>query len=73
MSALAVAVLVEQRAGIETVLRYSCRDRHLAAMQSDLLGAHAMGVRNLLLVTGEPLRRATIPTRPRSSTSTPSA
>jgi methionine synthase / methylenetetrahydrofolate reductase(NADPH) len=57
MSALVVAVLVEQQAGIETVLRYSCRDRHLAAMQADLLGAHAMGLRNLLIVTGEPLRQ----------------
>jgi homocysteine S-methyltransferase len=57
MSALAVAVLVEQQAGIETVLRYSCRDRHLASMQADLLGAHAMGLRNLLIVTGEPLRQ----------------
>jgi methionine synthase I (cobalamin-dependent)/5,10-methylenetetrahydrofolate reductase len=57
MSALVVAVLVEQQAGIETVLRYSCRDRHLSAMQADLLGAHAMGLRNLLIVTGEPLRQ----------------
>jgi 5,10-methylenetetrahydrofolate reductase len=56
MSALAVAVLVEQQAGVETVLQYSCRDRRLAAMQADLLGAHAMGLRNLLLVTGGPLK-----------------
>ncbi len=58
MSPLAVAVLVEQQAGIETVLQHSCRDHRLIALQSDLLGAHAMGVRNLLLVTGEPLRRS---------------
>jgi homocysteine S-methyltransferase len=57
MSALSAAVLVEQQAGIETVLRYACRDRHLASMQADLLGAHAMGLRNLLVVTGEPLRQ----------------
>ena len=43
MSALSVAVLVEQQAGIETILHYSCRDRNLLGMQSDLLGAHAMG------------------------------
>jgi homocysteine S-methyltransferase len=55
MSGLAMAVLVEQQAGIETVLQYSCRDRRLAAMQAELLGAHAMGLRNLLIVTGEPL------------------
>jgi homocysteine S-methyltransferase len=58
MSALALAVLVEQAAGIETILQQSCRDHRLIALQSDLLGAHAMGVRNLLLVTGEPLRRS---------------
>ena len=54
MSALSLAVLIEQQAGIETVLHYACRDRNLLGMQSDLLGAHAMGVRNVLLVTGDP-------------------
>jgi homocysteine S-methyltransferase len=53
MSALALAVLIQQRAWIETVLQYSCRDRNLVGMQSDLLGAHAMGVRNLMVVTGD--------------------
>jgi homocysteine S-methyltransferase len=52
-----MAVLIEQRAGIEAVLHYACRDRNLLGMESDLLGAHAMGVRNLLLVTGDPPRR----------------
>ena len=52
MSALALAVLVQQKAGIETVLQFSCRDRNLLGMQSDLLGAHAMGIRNLVSVTG---------------------
>lgn len=56
MSALSAAVLVERQAGIETVLHFSCRDRTLLSMQSDLLGAHAMGLRNLLLTTGEPLK-----------------
>jgi methionine synthase I (cobalamin-dependent)/5,10-methylenetetrahydrofolate reductase len=54
MSALATAVLVEQQAGVETILHYACRDRNLLGMQSDLLGAHAIGVRNVLLVTGDP-------------------
>ena len=53
MSPLSLAVLIQQRAGLEAVLQYSCRDRNLLGMQSDLLGAHAMGVRNLLLVTGD--------------------
>ncbi|PYR60664.1 MAG: bifunctional homocysteine S-methyltransferase/methylenetetrahydrofolate reductase [Acidobacteria bacterium] len=54
MSALSAAVLVQQQAGVETVLCFACRDRNLLGMQSDLIGAHAMGVRNLLLVTGDP-------------------
>src|SRR5437773_1168528 len=55
-SALSLAVLIEQQAGIETLLHYSCRDRNLLGIQSDLLGAHAMGLRNLMLVTGDPGR-----------------
>jgi homocysteine S-methyltransferase len=53
-SALATAILIEQRAGVETLLHYTCRDRSLLGMQSDLLGAHAMGLRNLLITTGNP-------------------
>ena len=56
LSALSLAVLIEQQADIETVLHYSCRDRNLLGIQSDLLGAHAMGLRNLMLVTGDPGR-----------------
>ena len=55
MSALATALLVQQ-AGLETILHYTCRDRNLLGMQSDLLGAQSMGVRNLLIVTGDPPR-----------------
>jgi homocysteine S-methyltransferase len=54
LSALSLAVLIEQQAGVETLLHYSCRDRNLLGIQSDLLGAHAMGLRNLLLITGDP-------------------
>jgi homocysteine S-methyltransferase len=53
MSALALAVLIQQNAWIETALQYSCRDRNLLGMQSDLLGAHALGLRNLVVVTGD--------------------
>lgn len=56
LSAMSLAVLIEQQAGIETLLHYSCRDRNLLGIQSDLLGAHAMGLRNLLLITGDPGR-----------------
>jgi homocysteine S-methyltransferase len=53
VSALSLAVLLQQRAGIEAVLEYSTRDRSLLAMQSDLLGAHTLGIRNLVAVTGD--------------------
>jgi homocysteine S-methyltransferase len=56
MSALSAAVLVQQQAGLETILHYACRDRNLLGMQSDLLGAHSMGIRNLLIITGDPPR-----------------
>ena len=56
MSALLAAALVQQRAGAEALLHYTCRDRNLIGMQADLLGAHALGLRNVLLVTGEPAR-----------------
>jgi methionine synthase I (cobalamin-dependent)/5,10-methylenetetrahydrofolate reductase len=61
MSALSVAVLVERQAGLETVLHYACRDRTLASIQSDLLGAHGLGLRNVLLTTGEPLQTGGYP------------
>jgi len=57
MAPLPAALLLERQAGIETVLQFRCRDRKLAQMQADLLGAHALGLRNVLLVTGEPMRR----------------
>ena len=56
MSALSLALLIEQQAAIETLLHYACRDRNLLGIQSDLLGAHAMGLRNVLLITGDPGR-----------------
>jgi homocysteine S-methyltransferase len=54
MSAILTAVMIEQQAKIETVLHYTCRDRNILGIQSDLIGAHAVGLRNLLLVTGDP-------------------
>lgn len=61
MSALAVAVLVQQQCGLEPILHYACRDRNLLGMQSDLLGAHAMGIRNVLLITGDPPKAGDYP------------
>jgi homocysteine S-methyltransferase len=58
---MALAVQIKQVVGIETVLHYTCRDRNLLGMQSDLLGAHVLGIRNLLLVTGDPPKMGDYP------------
>ena len=54
MSAIAFAALLERSGHVETILHYQCRDRNLIGIQADLLGAHALGIRNLLAVTGDP-------------------
>jgi homocysteine S-methyltransferase len=54
MSPMAMAVTIEREVGIETVIHYCCRDRNLLGMQSDLLGAHRLGLRNLIVITGDP-------------------
>lgn len=61
MSAQATAVLVEQKVGIEAVLHYCCRDRNLLGMMSDLLGAAALGLHNLLIITGDPPKMGPYP------------
>lgn len=61
MSALATAVLVEREIGIEAVLHYCCRDRNLLGMMSDLLGAAALGLHNLLIITGDPPKMGPYP------------
>src|SRR5207249_8450885 len=54
MGAIAVAVLLQQRVGIEPVLHYCCRDRNRRGMHSDLLGCAALGLHNMLPITGDP-------------------
>jgi homocysteine S-methyltransferase len=54
MSAQSLCVLLESKVGIETILHYTCRDRNLLGIQSDLLGAYALGLRNILAITGDP-------------------
>jgi homocysteine S-methyltransferase len=61
MGALLTAVIIEQQVGIETVIHYCCRDRNLLGMLSDLLGASAVGLRNMLLVTGDPPKMGPYP------------
>lgn len=51
MSALTLAAILQQQVGIEVLLHYSCRDRSVLSMQSDLLGAHALGLNNILALT----------------------
>ena len=61
MGALLTSVLIEQQVGIETVTHYACRDRNLLGMLSDLLGASAVGLRNLLVITGDPPKMGPYP------------
>ncbi len=54
MGAEATALLIQQEVGMEAVLHYTCRDRNMLAMQSDLLGLDALNVHNILIITGDP-------------------
>jgi homocysteine S-methyltransferase len=54
ISPLITAMEIQNRVGIEAVLHLTCRDRNIIGMQSDLLGAFAAGIRNLLIITGDP-------------------
>jgi homocysteine S-methyltransferase len=54
MSSMILACILLTRSKVEPLLHYTCRDRNLLGMQSDLLGMHAQGVRNLLIITGDP-------------------
>jgi homocysteine S-methyltransferase len=54
MSAISLAILLEKSTEIESLAHYTCRDKNLLGMQADLLGAYALGLRNLLLTTGDP-------------------
>ena len=56
MGALAMCYLIQQQVGIETIIHFTTRDRNLMGVQADLIGAHALGVRNILALTGEPPR-----------------
>ncbi|MEO8216057.1 MAG: bifunctional homocysteine S-methyltransferase/methylenetetrahydrofolate reductase [Acidobacteriota bacterium] len=61
MGAIAVAALVQLKVGLEPVLHYCCRDRNLLGIHSDLLGCAALGLRNLLLITGDPPKMGPYP------------
>lgn len=61
MSAQVTCQLIQQHAGIEAVLHFCCRDRNILGIQSELLGAHAVGIRNLICITGDPPRMGGYP------------
>jgi homocysteine S-methyltransferase len=54
MNNMVVGHLIQERVGIEVWMHFCCRDRNLLGIQSELLGAHALGVRNILAITGDP-------------------
>ncbi len=61
MSAQSLCVQIQQRVGIETILHYTCRDRNLLSIQSDLLGAASIGLKNILCLTGDPPKMGNYP------------
>jgi homocysteine S-methyltransferase len=61
MGCMALARLIQDHLGIETIIHFTTRDRNLMALQSELLGAHALGIRNILALTGDPVRVGAYP------------
>ncbi|MCZ6477621.1 MAG: methylenetetrahydrofolate reductase, partial [Gemmatimonadetes bacterium] len=61
MGVIAASALIEREVGIETVVHYCCRDRNLLGMMSDLVGTQALGLRNILLITGDPPKMGPYP------------
>lgn len=61
MSSLAASVLLQQR-GLEPICQMACRDRNIIGLQSDLMGAQALGIRNILALTGDPIKAGDHPT-----------
>jgi homocysteine S-methyltransferase len=61
MSAQSLCIQIQQNAGIETILHYTCRDRNILSIQSDLLGASSIGLHNILCLTGDPPKLGNYP------------
>jgi methionine synthase I (cobalamin-dependent)/5,10-methylenetetrahydrofolate reductase len=61
MSCIALAVLIQRQTNLDTIIHFTTRDRNLMALQSELLGAHALGIRNILALTGDPPRMGNYP------------
>jgi methionine synthase / methylenetetrahydrofolate reductase (NADH) len=56
MSALSLAIMIRQEVGIDTLIHFTSRDKNLMALQAELIGAHALGIRNIIALTGDPPR-----------------
>jgi methionine synthase / methylenetetrahydrofolate reductase(NADPH) len=61
MSNQALSLLIQREVGIDAILHYTCRDRNVLCIQSDLLGAAAVGIRNLICITGDPPKMGNYP------------
>jgi homocysteine S-methyltransferase len=61
MSGQSLCIQIQQHTGMETILHYTCRDRNLLSIQSDLLGSSSIGLRNILCVTGDPPKQGNYP------------
>jgi methionine synthase I (cobalamin-dependent)/5,10-methylenetetrahydrofolate reductase len=61
MSNQSLSLLIQQEVGIEAILHYTCRDRNVLCIQSDLLGAAAVGIKNLICITGDPPKMGNYP------------
>ena len=61
MSAQSLCIQIQQHTGIETILHYTCRDRNILSIQSDLLGASSIGLHNILCLTGDPPKMGNYP------------
>jgi len=61
MSAQSLCIQIQQQVGIETLLHYTCRDRNLLSIQSDLIGASSIGLKNVLCLTGDPPKLGNYP------------
>jgi len=61
MSGQSLCIQIQQHTGMETILHYTCRDRNLLSIQSDLLGAASIGLHNILCVTGDPPKQGDYP------------
>lgn len=61
MSAQSLCIQIQQKTGIETLLHYTCRDRNVLSIQSDLLGASSIGLKNILCLTGDPPKLGNYP------------